>query len=81
MLSSINLLNFSGKSFERNRLTHVTPCLVSVKYLLTESTKFEIKSFQNGVTQPHPSSLPEIFMSHYSNTKRKDIGTPFYLMA
>lgn len=43
MLSSINLLNFSGKSFECNRLTHVTPCLVSVKYLLTESTKFEIK--------------------------------------
>ena len=43
MLSSTNLLNFSGKSFDCNRLTHVTPCIVSVKYLLTESTKFEIK--------------------------------------
>lgn len=80
MFSSINLLNFSGKSFECNRLTHVTPCLVSVKYLLTESTKFEIKIISEWC-QPHPSSLPEIFMSHYSNTKRKDIGTPFYLMA
>lgn len=43
MLSSTNLLNFSGKSFDCNRLTHVTPCMVSVKYLLIESTKFEMK--------------------------------------
>nr|XP_058947533.1 L-fucose kinase-like [Pocillopora verrucosa] len=27
MLSSTNLLNFSGKSFDCNRLTHVTPCM------------------------------------------------------